>query len=518
MASRDGGAAHEALGLELQRRTERFVLRALEAIGHPARPVKFQGTGFAGFSDEDGAAGPVLFTVTLPPEVDPLGRYQEPRLIAFERDIADTWGADYVTLGSYLVDNLMDVARKRGRTANLFLPWFAAHELPEEWRVQVPGLHFANCRAEVVGREIVFHRFVLWDFRVTLMADERRDIPVSLLTDPLSEEVEVLEKPGAPGDDVLTGAGGNMTDAGAEVLKSASGWMDGKASGLLAWYDGRFTSARRPGGDYQLLRLYRRACQVLESVVRDEVGQFASQARLRLSAEAERLRAYYGELEKESLEELKRAVHRVASLGVRLELSRSSVHRERLASEMSAARREMDKAERSYRREVEAYAKELKRRLAELEEKYQPSVTATLVGAAYLFRPRIEYQLRLARIGGGSAKTPLASTIYFDLTDKKVVGLACPSCGRPLSDVCLDDAGELVCPDCVFSCAGCGQASTMPAQTRRCHLCGEEFCRDCLAECPAGHGKGGARYRVCRRCRDLWCESCLNLLIRTSGR
>ena len=511
-----------ATDADLQRRTERFVLGALEALGNPATPATLP---------DDGPALPTLsalWMVTLPADVDPLARYQEPRFVAFDRDLADTWGADYVTLGSYLVDNLMDVARKKGRTANLFLPWlWPTDKLPAGWREEVPGLKFANCRAAVTGLEVVFHRFILWDFRVTLAADERRDIAVSLLSDPLTEEVQV---PGEPDD-------------GPDVLGSAVGWTDLQDVRALEW-GMRAASPPRPArvktgaapvvprtleGNYQLVRLYRRACELLSTVVKDEVEKFTSAAAERLALETERLRSYYAASEQETLEELKRAVHRVASLGVRLELSRQPALRDRLAAEVQAARREMDKAERVYRHEVEALSKELKRRVAELEEKYRPLVTATLVGAAYLFRPRLEYQLELERTGprrrgaggapeggppGGGAPNvvPRTSVVYFDLLAGTVAGLSCPSCGAPLVEAYLDDAGELVCSGCVFACAGCGRASTMPAESRRCHLCGEEFCRDCLGECSAGEPSARASQSVCRWCRELWCESCRNLL------
>ncbi|MBE3574072.1 MAG: hypothetical protein IMW99_01215 [Firmicutes bacterium] len=488
--------------------------------------------------------GPGVALLALPPQWDPQGRFGEPRPVALAPAPGAVSGEeqlpDLLTPGTYVWECLLDAARHMGARADLTLfhlvDW---DQLPPSWQQQVPGITVRRGILEVESLRLVQHPLLLLTFQVTWKTDQILQQTYSILCDPWMEVCHlatdeewawIRRAAGVP--EIAVASPGRRPRRGKtrrKVCRSSRGSPASQEKALKA-------------ANYPVYQMYREATRLLESQLAGVTEETFAAARTRLSDEERKLAEYYECRRQESLEELRRVVRRVASLAVRMELARQPHVRERLAAELTRARREQEKAEKAYAASYRQQQAELARYVAELRRSFAFQVEARLVQAARVFWPRVEYNLRLAN---GSRSS--AVTCYYDLLRHQVAALNCHSCGRPLREVFVTDEGTPACPECVFLCAHCGTPSLAPPERRICHVCGESFCERCRSTCPAAFppapvpdpspagsaGSAGtlprtqtsirrrswplrphlgpvdaAAVQICPRCRQQWCPTC----------
>ena len=448
----------------------------------------------------------------------------------------------YITYGHPLLDRMLEVARTRGRAANLLFtfslePDFVARALrvdpfaPEadgdsadepggpiaELRRRGARLRVEGARLRIAERRIVHQRQLLFFFKVSLISDERRELVKALLIDPVTEEV----------------------DRAVDVRRAVSSlpfWEDGKPG-----KGGGNGSGSRSGGGggtdaYTLDRLYRRACEHLNGRLAPTMRAFERAAAERARDEIRRIEAYYRGLAEESLEPVRRLFRRIAAAGVRADLARTWQTQNRYADQANLLKAEVRDLEAECRREIEALRQEKERRLAEVEEKYRPRAEIALTHAAYVMVPRVEWRLRIDRRdegaagsgggdrkgsregnragkGSGSRTESREALVLYDLLRRTFVGWECEHCARSLlGGAHLCTCGALVCPACHAPCGACGggRCALCAPASERCHLCGRPTCGACDPACPLGGRLAGIELPVvCARCRNEWCGTCI---------
>lgn len=419
-------------------------------------------------------------------------------------------GCEYITFGHPLLDRMLAVARSRGRAANLLFPFvmepdFAAAALQvdpfapdgsppglagDEGRLLAAmaergrSLRVEGAHLRILSRRLLHQRQILFHFNVSLVADERREMTVSLFIDPVTERV----------------------DRPVDVRGAVS---------FIPW---DFSRDRRGSGEavpagrakeqeaYCVDRMYRRACEHLRSRLEPQLQAFSREAAQRARAECRRIEEYYRGLAEESLEPLRKLFRRIAAAGVRADLARSWHTQNRYAQQAGALKEEARRLEAAYRQEVQALSREKERRLAEVAEKYRPRAEIRLTHGAFVMVPRVEWRLRIEQEGRSRE-----AVVLYDLLRQRFVGWECESCSRPLcapAHLCSCEA--LVCSACYSSCSGCGEGRCSLCAEERCHLCRGFVCSRCDTACPLGTALEGVELpSVCPACRSQWCRTCL---------
>lgn len=351
----------------------------------------------------------------------------------------------------------------------------------------VAGLHKAlatirpaNARTRELGRRLIHQRHLWFCFKVVYRSDETREDLLSVLADPVTEEVFPL--PSVPG--------------GRDALLDDDAPLDG----------------------YPLRRLYERACRVVARAVQLRGRRYQEAARRRLERDLVRLDEYYEALREEALEPVARELHRLEA----------AHNRERLwrALGVSAAGaagttpegpgQALDELQRRARDIVAALAEDRRRRVQELREKYRVRAEVTLLAAARLWVPRVELRWKLM----GAARREI--TFYYDPLRGRCVDLTCDTCGRTLKVVFLCRSGDLACEHCFAPCAGCGQPLCQGCAPKRCHLCDAPLCGGCGTGCPLSLALTASpldapldslrsAYHVCPACRAQTCSVCAAL-------
>ncbi|MBO8142706.1 MAG: hypothetical protein H0Z37_11140 [Firmicutes bacterium] len=326
-------------------------------------------------------------------------------------------------------------------------------------------LRFPNARVRELGRRIVHQRHVAFWFKLTFRSDEAGEELIAVLVDPLTEESVPLPP------------------------------LDGAAD---------FTP-EQSSGTYAVERLYRQACRHVSMVAEARSGPYQEAARARLARELDRIADYYRGLREEALESVAQQWRRQEAIRNRLRLRRS------LTGSLTAPAGEDDSGEDSsaaasafearIRRVLDELAADQKRRIEEMRRNYQVRAEATLAGAALLWVPRVE--LRYKMLGPSRRE----AVFYYDPLREQCVDLRCEACDRPMREVYLCEAGELICSRCFGPCRACGRPVCRSCAQGECHLCGALLCGRCESRCPLSATALGT-LDVCPACRELVCGSC----------
>ena len=401
-----------------------------------------------------------------------------------------------VTFGHPLLDRMLAVAKERGEAAHLMFTFSMAPdfvegamgvdpfsgtpsargEFPEggvlaELVRQGEKIRVANARVRIVGRRITHQRQVLFYFKVSFISDDKWEMTVPLLMDPLTEEV----------------------DRPVDVSEAVSFIPRGVAK------------ASREQDEYTVGRLYRKACDHLQRRLAHRIHAFETEAMERARRESARIHEYYKGLASESLEPLRKLFRRISATGVRADMARSWHAQTRYHELAQSLKEEARELEQLYRKEVEGLEKEKEQRLREVREKHRPRLEIALTHAAYVMVPRLEWRLRLVR-PDQDRELP----VLYDLMRRRFVGWACESCERPFGEsASLCSCGALVCHDCHAPCRDCGGDNCPLCASEECHICRRSTCPTCDNRCPIGLRELGLELpSVCSSCRAAWCHEC----------
>lgn len=402
--------------------------------------------------------------------------------------------AEYITFGHPLLDRMLALSAGRGAVASLlscraldpgFLhlalqgdPFSGTRTGNREFdclsRV-LRRVSFPNARPRLLSRCFSYQQQLLFSFRISFVSDEKREQIVSVLVDPITESA-----------DALVDISEMISFVPATHVKSD------------------------PAEAYPTLRLYRKACDILEDRLKEDMRKFDAEAKGRLEKDLERIDAYYAGLAREALDPLRKVFRQMAASSVRVQLAHSYELEHRYTKQLHQAKQRAQAMEADYAEEVNQLEAERIRRQSEITAKYQTRTEIRLISLAAVWVPRVGFTLRL--IGPTRREVSFA----YDVLRQRLVDFLCETCQRPLDVAHLCSCGELVCTDCFRPCADCGKAMCMACIADHCHVCSAPLCPDCGSPCP-WEERASDSLTVCARCRDEICPSCLRLVCGIPG-
>lgn len=438
------------------------------------------------------AHGGGVLEAELPKELSGTLGAERLRLAFAPPKAGDPGGAEYVTLGHPLLDQMLELAKSRGLAASLILPLgldrdflesvFSSNPFDPQSRGEegephpqrpplarrlerrLGSLRFAGMKVKLLSTRVLYHPQVMFFFKISFISDEKRERLISLLIDPYTEEID------RPVD-----------------LKGAMAFRCAQQGGLE---------------EYALRRLYRRACAHLDRRLAKVIESYQRALRERLLREERRIEEYYSELIQERVEPLRKLFRRMAVASVRADLARSWSAELRYREALAELKNESARLQAEWEKEFAALEDEKRRRIQEVREKHQGRMEAALTHAALVRVPRVEWRLHLA----GPVHREI--TVLYDVLRKRLVDWTCESCSGPLSEeVGLCDCGALVCRECRRTCPRCGRGVCRGCAAAFCHVCGGPVCPSCSPHCPL-ELELAASYPVCAGCRESECPWC----------
>ncbi|NLY52437.1 MAG: hypothetical protein GX063_05955 [Firmicutes bacterium] len=366
-----------------------------------------------------------------------------------------------------------------------------------------------HARVFPLRKRYIYRRQVLFSFRVVFLADIKRVSLWSLLMDPAAEQpLAIRDLTGVlplPRTWPYSSPWQDLEKRGADGRQRMSRWQP---------WDIHRQSIAMVGGDYELTRLYAKACQYLVERLPGALRPLKLEVDSRWKGERERLLKYYQQLSSEAMAPLRKHFRRLAAASVRAQLARSSHTRAAYTAQVSAIKKEIEEAEKAYQAYLSEIQQDMGWRLDELNARFTVRVQVSLAGIAFLWTPYVEFTLQVPR--GGSELTCL----YNCIADR-FVDTTCESCGKLTDRLNSCPCGSLVCSSCFGSCPGCGDHLCTGCAAAVCSVCGGVVCRSCIGNCPVEESQtlpfgmmqtGAEESLTCLRCLEANCSMCKSLI------
>lgn len=395
---------------------------------------------------------------------------------------------EFLTLGHPFLDQLIRDAQEQGRVASLFRPLY-----PEDLSLFYQALSdppILNGVSNPASLQLIYQPVFSFTFRISIMADLRREVILTLLADPENDQVRLWEEP--TGLKVIPRGFRPLPDRRIRP-KSETTCCQEVAEHLqaLGWL--RKT-------DYQLYQLYRKACRFIADWLDSRYSDFEAAQRDILEAETEKLNKYYSALIDEEMAALYKLIHKAAVLQVRVSLAKHGHTRQGFEEALNDLQKEIDGEKKRCHQVCDQLATEKGKRLYELKQKYVPKAVVKLISSAKIYLPR-------AKVGLVSQGTIQAvEKCSYDFHSKSWLRICCDRCARMVPVVFATEAQSLLCPSCSEICDSCGQHTSRESSI--CIICGQRYCQACASRCRL---PGVDEVCICKNCADTICSACLNL-------
>lgn len=416
----------------------------------------------------------------------------EPVTYTHQPDLIGADSAEFITYGHPVLDRLISSARSQGWAANLIYPLSAkdyAVFREKLARIPVKGIH-------LIARQptIIYHAKLVFLFRLSLLADLRKDLLISLAADPETDQVEIWELP--KGLCSLPEGFRPLPDRRRypRLYKEKGSLLDTHLANL-SWF--RET-------DYRTFQLYRQACLFLHRWILESFSAFEKEQLARLKCEEQVLDEYYDTLLREEMKRLYELLHKAAVLEVRVALAKTAQTRELFNSRLEDYRQQIQYEKDRCSRYGQMLAREKSKRLHELRRKYTPQALVTLVSAARVYLPRAVFTVE-SRLNECER-----IRLVYDFCADAWLDLQCQRCERPTYDLMITSEAGLLCSRCAEVCEVCGQPTMFPAAV--CPGCGQKICQYCRYSCLLPSATSSTDCLLCCRCGPAVCPCCVNLL------
>ena len=225
-------------------------------------------------------------------------------------------------------------------------------------------------------------------------------------------------------------------------------------------------------GDYELCRLYAKACQYLLKRLPQAMKRVEYEAWARCQEEEGLLNEYYHQLTREAMHPLRKLFRRLAVATVRADLARSWKTKGIYADQITGLKREIEVAEAEYREHLAVIRQEMSWRLGELEARYATRIQVSLDGIACIWAPYIEFTFRLPLLPG-------EHRYLYNCTAQRFADTICDACEELTCHLSPCSCGNVVCDNCYGVCPGCGKPVCRDCAQAVCHICGVFVCRQC---------------------------------------
>ena len=339
--------------------------------------------------------------------------------LSFDFDVARQHeGSELVTYGSYFLDRLMDLASQRGLTCKRHIidENVDTRTLPQKIKGKI---HFRNCRATFAANAHLIYHYILFNFKVSYISDERVDRIVRVLVNLNTGHVD---------NDMLKAIGSAF-------------FTDDPHTNYTAEQTRSIDDA------------YQAATVSLEEQIQPTIHEFSGKIRRRLANEKKRIMEYYDQTDSEL-----------------------NLKRERL---LYSGREEGLK---SIDDKLRLSGIERQRRLNEIEEKNALKVSVMLFSASLISQTKIRNRYSVKRGKAARSVyvvwNPILNSVdplICEICDRETTTiemcsnshLGCTRCVRVCSvcetRLCTDCGmtecavcGDPLCDDCKIVCENCG--------------------------------------------------------------
>ena len=350
--------------------------------------------------------------------------------LSFDFDVAKQHeGSELVTYGSYFLDSVIDLASQRGLTCKRHIldGNLETRNLPQKMKDKIV---FRNCRAAFVANAPVLYHYVLFNFKVSYISDERVDRIVRILVNLNTGHVD------------------------SDMLKAI-----GSAFFTDSPHANHPVEEMRPFDD-----AYQAATVALEEQIQPTIYELSGKIRRRLADEKKRIMEYYDQTDKELNLKRDRLVETGREEGLK------SIDDKLRLSEI-----------------------ERQRRLNEIQDKNALKVSVMLFSASMISQTKIRnrYNIKRGKVERSvyviwnpalnSFEPPVCEICDCETTKIELCSnshLGCTGCVR-VCDVC----GVRLCTDCgMTECAVCGVPLCGNCKTV-CENCDDVLCQKHIESC-----------------------------------
>jgi hypothetical protein len=381
-----------------------------------------------------------IWSCRMPEGLSQLLNYPEQLAFTFDPSLIKK-GVELITLGSPLLEGMLLSSKNRGRTCSLIfvnlplLQEFDEYILkmlhPDSQKGQIwPWEEFKvlNAKQRAIQTRLLFTDQILFSFKASFISDEKQEELISLLADPMTEEVDQVV-------DLNKGVAINLKAKPVHIkpIKGKSGFYTSEECESLV------KSLKE--GSYNLYRLYRKACDHMEILLANRMNHYEQLANQRLENEVGRVQEYFHSMAIEAADPLRRLWNKMNTLDYKTRFT--WVNKERYEVSLRQTAMEVKRIKADYQKGLTDLELDRQRRLAELQDKYRLKVEIELTNAASVKVPRIESRIRLS----GPSRREI--TILYDVLRRRFLDLTCENCEKSVTHLIMCTCGDLLCQDCL---------------------------------------------------------------------
>ena len=372
---------------------------------------------------------------------------------------------------------------------------------------------WARSKAFPMKRRFLYKRQVLLSFRITFMTDISTTSLWSILVDPCGEQpMPVVDLSGGL---VLPRVWPIIPSPRLSERRVQRPKGRGRTEAPNRWQS-RAAHQKQfalDSGDYELYRLYMKACRYLESRLPKAMQTIELGARTRYKREKERLKEYYHQLSQEAMYPLRKLFRRLAVVSVRADLARSPETYAAYAEQITKVKQEIETVETRYQEHLEEIRQDMNWRLEELEARYATRVQVSLIGIVCIWAPYVEFTFHVPALAA-------ERTYLYSCMADRFADTLCDTCDQLADRLAICSCGNVVCEDCYGLCPNCGNRVCADCAQATCYACGSLICSQCLETCPLAtdasihpHTQGESiAPALCRRCLESDCNVCTVLV------
>jgi hypothetical protein len=231
---------------------------------------------------------------------------------------------------------------------------------------------------------------------------------------------------------------------------------------------------------------YEFAKEKLQELTLEKTKEISETLQKSLATESEEINKHYDNLLGELGGDLNKQLGKINELELKLRVTEDEIEKHELKGKIDRLRKGLLKMA-----DDEAQSRVLKEKefsINNTKQKNSLNISNKLINTTLIYYPIFQFNLYLK---GDTSKRFIE--LNYDPLTKEMDKLKCESCENELAEVQIDEAGHLVCQNCIAACSECGKQFCKKCLNKSCHVCGRHICKNCS--------------KVCFSCRNYACQT-----------
>jgi hypothetical protein len=222
--------------------------------------------------------------------------------------------------------------------------------------------------------------------------------------------------------------------------------------------------------DYEIAKSH------LHGLTVEKTKQVSDWLKNNLEKEIEDIERHYENLLGELGGDLNKQIDKIKQLELKLRTSEDLEEKEELKNSIDRLRKGLLKlADDDARVRI---SKEKEFSINNAKQKNSLNISNKILNTTIIYYPVYQFNLYVKR----NASKRFIELNYNPLT-KELEKLNCEACQIPLKEIQIDEAGHIVCADCLEHCSECGKIFCSKCLSKSCHVCGKPLCKSCSKVC-----------------------------------